>query len=101
MASKRGGTPTDSSEDAGGATVRELPDGPADASGLTPRQQRVLTVIRESLVARGYPPSMREIGAKVGLTSSSSVAPQLRTLEEKGYFRSDPNRLRTLPVAVL
>jgi repressor LexA len=100
MAGKRGGTPTDSSKDAGGATVRELPDGPADASGLTPRQQRVLTVIRESLVARGYPPSMREIGEKVGLTSSSSVAHQLRTLEEKGYIKRDPNRPRALSVAM-
>jgi repressor LexA len=99
MAGKRGGTPTDSPE-TGGATVRELPDGPADASGLTPRQQRVLTVIRESLVARGYPPSMREIGEKVGLTSSSSVAHQLRTLEEKGYIKRDPNRPRALSVSM-
>ena len=104
MAVKRGGTPTDSpgatDGATGGATVSELPDGPADASGLTPRQQRVLTVIRESLVARGYPPSMREIGEKVGLTSSSSVAHQLRTLEEKGYIKRDPNRPRALSVAM-
>src|ERR687889_1731459 len=82
------------------ATVTELPDGPADSTGLTPRQQRVLTVIRESLASRGYPPSMREIGEKVGLTSSSSVAHQLRTLEEKGYLRRDPNRPRALSVAM-
>ena len=100
MAGKRGGTPTDSPGTTGGATVRELPDGPADASGLTPRQQRVLTVIRESLVARGYPPSMREIGEKVGLTSSSSVAHQLRTLEEKGFIKRDPNRPRALTVSL-
>ncbi len=103
MAAKRGGTPTETPETpepTAGATVRELPDGPADASGLTPRQQRVLTVIRESLVARGYPPSMREIGEKVGLTSSSSVAHQLRTLEEKGYIKRDPNRPRALSVAL-
>lgn len=81
------------------ATVRELPDGPPDASGLTPRQQRVLTVIRESIVARGYPPSMREIGERVGLTSSSSVAHQLKTLEAKGYLKRDPNRPRALTVA--
>jgi repressor LexA len=81
------------------SNVSELPDGPPDASGLTPRQQRVLTVIRESLQARGYPPSMREIGEKVGLTSSSSVAHQLRTLEEKGFIRRDPNRPRALTVA--
>jgi repressor LexA len=57
-------------------------------------------VIRESLTARGYPPSMREIGEKVGLTSSSSVAHQLRTLEEKGYIKRDPNRPRALSVAM-
>jgi repressor LexA len=100
MAGKRGGTTSDSPDSTAGATVRELPDGPADASGLTPRQQRVLTVIRESLLARGYPPSMREIGEKVGLTSSSSVAHQLRTLEEKGYIKRDPNRPRALSVAL-
>jgi len=83
------------------ATVTELPDGPSDQRGLTPRQQRVLTVIRESLASRGYPPSMREIGDRVGLTSSSSVAHQLRTLEEKGYLRRDPNRPRAMTVAGL
>ena len=64
----------------GGTGVAELPDGPPDATGLTPRQQRVLTVIRDSIGSRGYPPSMREIGERVGLTSSSSVAHQLRVL---------------------
>jgi repressor LexA len=83
----------------GRSNVSELPDGPPDASGLTPRQQRVLMVIRESLQTRGYPPSMREIGEKVGLTSSSSVAHQLRTLEDKGFIRRDPNRPRALTVA--
>ena len=88
--------PTDSTRKEG--TVSELPDGPPDATGLTPRQQRVLTVIKESIETRGYPPSMREIGEKVGLTSSSSVAHQLRVLEEKGYLRRDPNRPRALSV---
>ena len=78
--------------------VAELPDGPPDASGLTPRQQRVLTVIKDSIERRGYPPSMREIGERVGLTSSSSVAHQLRVLEEKGYLKRDPNRPRALSV---
>lgn len=78
--------------------VAELPDGPPDASGLTQRQQRVLAVIRESIETRGYPPSMREIGEQVGLTSSSSVSHQLRTLEEKGFLRRDPNRPRALAV---
>ncbi|QNN52279.1 transcriptional repressor LexA [Nocardioides mesophilus] len=80
------------------AKVTELPDGPPDASGLTTRQQRVLTVIKDSIERRGYPPSMREIGERVGLTSSSSVAHQLRVLEEKGYLKRDPNRPRALSV---
>jgi repressor LexA len=78
--------------------VSELPDGPPDATGLTPRQQRVLTVIKDAIEQRGYPPSMREIGERVGLTSSSSVAHQLRVLEEKGYLKRDPNRPRALSV---
>jgi repressor LexA len=78
--------------------VRELPDGPPDATGLTPRQRRVLAVIRDSVIARGYPPSMREIGHSVGLTSTSSVAHQLRVLEAKGFLRRDPNRPRAVEV---
>ena len=79
-------------------TVTELPDGPADATGLTPRQRRVLDVIRDSVDSRGYPPSMREIGERVGLTSSSSVSHQLRVLEHKGLLRRDPNRPRAIEV---
>ena len=79
-------------------TVTELPDGPADATGLTPRQQRILAHIKDSLDTRGYPPSMREIGEAVGLTSSSSVAHQLKTLEQKGYLKRDPHRPRALQV---
>lgn len=78
--------------------VTEFPDGPPDATGLTPRQQRVLAHIKDSIEQRGYPPSMREIGSAVGLTSSSSVAHQLRVLEEKGFLRRDPNRPRALEV---
>lgn len=82
----------------GDSAVHELPDGPPDATGLTPRQRRVLAVIRDSVEARGYPPSMREIGQAVGLTSSSSVAHQLRVLENKGFLRRDPNRPRAVEV---
>src|SRR5689334_23555292 len=81
-----------------GQKVTELPDGPADATGLTPRQQRVLATIKDAIEKRGYPPSMREIGEAVGLTSSSSVAHQLKVLEEKGFVRRDPNRPRALEV---
>jgi repressor LexA len=100
MAAGKGKSTSGTGEVAGQAKVAELPDGPPDASGLTPRQQRVLTVIRDSIERRGYPPSMREIGERVGLTSSSSVAHQLRTLEEKGFLRRDPNRPRALSVVV-
>jgi repressor LexA len=80
------------------SNLSELPDGPPDATGLTPRQQRVLATIKEAIEKRGYPPSMREIGQAVGLTSSSSVAHQLRVLEEKGFLKRDPNRPRALEV---
>ncbi|GAA3182131.1 hypothetical protein GCM10020255_076650 [Rhodococcus baikonurensis] len=65
---------------------------------LTERQRRVLEVIRDSVTERGYPPSIREIGDAVGLTSTSSVAHQLRTLERKGFLRRDPNRPRAVDV---
>jgi repressor LexA len=78
--------------------VAEIPDGPPDESGLTPRQRRVLDEIRSSVERRGYPPSMREIGEAVGLTSSSSVSHQLATLERKGFLRRDPNRPRAIEV---
>lgn len=79
-------------------TVRELPDGAADDTGLTPRQRRVLEVIRDSVQRRGYPPSVREIGEAVGLTSTSSVSHQLATLQRKGFLRRDPNRPRAVDV---
>jgi repressor LexA len=68
------------------------------ASALTERQRTILNVIRASVTNRGYPPSIREIGDAVGLTSTSSVAHQLRTLERKGYLRRDPNRPRAVDV---
>ncbi len=80
------------------ANVAELPDGPPDETGLTARQQRVLMFLREEIERRGYPPSMREIGAAVGLTSTSSVAHQLRTLEGMGYVKRDPHRPRALEI---
>lgn len=80
-------------------SITPLPDGPPDATGLTPRQQAILRVIRQAVDERGYPPSVREIGEGVGLTSPSSVAHQLRTLERLGYLRRDPHRPRALVVA--
>ncbi|MDQ4010039.1 MAG: transcriptional repressor LexA [Actinomycetota bacterium] len=73
-------------------------DDSAGTDGLTPRQRRVLEVIRDWVERLGYPPSVREIGEAVGLTSTSSVAHQLRALERKGYLRRDPNRPRAVGV---
>jgi len=78
--------------------VRDFPDNAVDAVGLTQRQRRILEVIREAVNRQGYPPSVREIGQAVGLTSTSSVAHQLSTLERKGYIRRDPNRPRAVDV---
>lgn len=78
--------------------ITELPDGPADENGLTSRQIKILQVIKEALVANGYPPSMREIGAAAGLASPASVQYQLQALEKKGFIRRDPTRGRALEV---
>jgi len=85
---------------AGSGSVHPFPDTAEDESGLTARQRRVLEVIRDSVERRGYPPSMREIGEAVGLTSPSSVSHQLHALERKGFIRRDPNRPRALEVLV-
>ncbi|HEY9413590.1 MAG TPA: transcriptional repressor LexA [Pseudonocardia sp.] len=82
------------------AEVHAFPD-PAESTEsvtLTPRQRKVLEVIRDWVERFGYPPSVREIGDAVGLTSTSSVHHQLRTLERKGYLRRDPNRTRAVDV---
>ncbi|MBW3578850.1 MAG: transcriptional repressor LexA [Actinobacteria bacterium] len=67
---------------------------------LTDRQRRILEVIHDHLEARGYPPSVREIGNAVGLSSPSSVHAQLAQLETKGYLRRDPTKPRALEVRV-
>jgi repressor LexA len=76
----------------------ETPDKPDPDHVLTWRQRKVLQVIRESVQKRGYPPSMREIGEAVGLTSTSSVSYQLSTLQKKGYLHRDVGRPRTVEV---
>lgn len=75
------------------STPQHLSDAP-----LTSRQRAVLACITQSLKDRGYPPSMREIGREVGLTSPSSVKHQLKVLEERGFVRRDPNRPRAIEV---
>ncbi|HLJ99365.1 MAG TPA: transcriptional repressor LexA [Streptosporangiaceae bacterium] len=78
--------------------VLETPDKPDPDHVLTWRQRKVLQVIRDSVQKRGYPPSMREIGEAVGLTSTSSVSYQLSTLQRKGYLHRDVGRPRTVEV---
>lgn len=81
----------------GAATVvPEVDEVPGD--GLTARQRLILETVRASVEQRGYPPSMREIGDAVGLTSPSSVKHQLTALERKGYLRRDPHRPRAIEV---
>jgi repressor LexA len=89
---------TQDRSDAGQVHVFPDLDDSTGNDSLTPRQRRVLEVIREWVERFGYPPSVREIGEAVGLTSTSSVAHQLRALERKGYLRRDPNRPRAVGI---
>ncbi|MBI2710550.1 MAG: transcriptional repressor LexA [Actinobacteria bacterium] len=65
---------------------------------LTPRQREILECIDRSMRARGYPPSVREIGQAVGLTSPSTVHNHLNSLQRLGYLRRDPTKPRALEV---
>lgn len=66
--------------------------------GLTRRQKEILTFIQRYSDAHGYPPSVREIGQALGLTSSSTVHSHLTALEKKGYLRRDPSKPRALEI---
>jgi repressor LexA len=70
-----------------------------DMDEITPRQQRILEFIRQTVEDRGYPPTVREIGEAVGLTSSSSVHAQLANLQRKGRLRKDATKPRAIEVA--
>src|SRR5436309_252611 len=63
---------------------------------ITARQRRILEFIRQTVQGRGYPPTVREIGEAVGLTSSSSVHAQLANLERRGLLRRDPTKPRAM-----
>jgi len=65
---------------------------------ISATQRRILEVIRQSNRERGYPPSVREIGAIVGLGSTSSVAHHLRALERHGLLRRDSHGARAVDV---
>jgi repressor LexA len=65
---------------------------------LSSRQKQILSFIKDTLRAKGYPPSVREIGEAVGLSSSSTVHSHLSRLEELGYVRRDPTKPRAIDV---
>jgi repressor LexA len=64
--------------------------------GLTERQQMVLDYIRSSITDRGYPPTLREIGARMGIRSTNGVNDHLRALERKGYLTREDMKSRAL-----
>jgi repressor LexA len=64
--------------------------------GLTQRQQMVLDYIRQSITDRGYPPTLREIGARMGIRSTNGVNDHLRALERKGYLKREDMKSRAL-----
>jgi repressor LexA len=78
--------------------VIQLPETPADSSGLSKRQQMILDFITTTSSDRGYPPSVREIMTAVGLSSTSSVSHQLSVLKARGFINKDATRARALEV---
>jgi repressor LexA len=73
--------------------------GTVGSSELTPRRRQILDFIARTVQQRGYPPTVREIGAEVGLSSSSSVHFHLRVLEKAGYLQRDGSLTRALRVS--
>ena len=67
-------------------------------SSLTPRQQQILDFIKKEVREKNYPPSVREIGNEVGLSSSSTVHSHLHSLERKGFLRRDPTKPRAIEI---
>ena len=67
-----------------------------NVQGLTQRQQMVLDFIRQSIADRGYPPTLREIGARMGIRSTNGVNDHLRALERKGYLTREDMKSRAL-----
>jgi repressor LexA len=68
------------------------------ADALNPRQREILEFLREHKRSHAYPPTVREIGQAVGLSSSSTVQNHLNALEQKGFIRRDPTKSRTVEV---
>ncbi|MEK0443990.1 MAG: LexA repressor [Actinomycetota bacterium] len=85
-----------------GANTRTLADMPTDNTSplarLSDRQRKILVYIEDCMRKRGYPPSVREIGEAVGLSSSATVHNHLATLQELGYLKRDPDKPRAIEV---
>lgn len=75
------------------------PSEPPETGSLTARQLRILDFIGRTVRERGYPPTVREIGEAVGLTSSSSVHAQLANLERRGLLHKDPTKPRAMTLS--
>lgn len=81
-------------------TTGTATDHSSDERGnLTPRQREILRFVQDTVVDRGYPPSVREIGAAVGLTSPSTVHGHLARLSELGYLRRDASKPRAIEIS--
>ena len=65
---------------------------------ISTRQREILDYIRDTVADRGYPPSVREIGEAVGLSSPSTVHSHLATLESAGHLRRDPTKPRAIEI---
>lgn len=65
---------------------------------ITAKQQQILDYIKDEILKRGYPPTVREIGETVNLKSTSSVHSHLETLEKNGYIRRDPTKPRAIEI---
>ena len=65
---------------------------------ITAKQQQILDYIKQEILRKGYPPTVREICEKVGLKSTSSVHSHLNTLEENGYIRRDATKPRAIEI---
>ena len=65
---------------------------------ISAKQQQILDYLKEEILAKGYPPTVREIGEKVNLKSTSSVHSHLESLEKKGYIKRDPSKPRAIEI---
>ena len=65
---------------------------------VSKKQQEILDYLKDEILTRGYPPTVREICEKVGLRSTSSVHSHLSTLERNGYIRRDPTKPRAIEI---